>query len=194
MSSVSHPRVSGSEYLAFERAAEHRSELVEGRIVAMAGGTRRHALICDNLVERVRARLRGSSCQPFSASMRVKIEATGNYTYPDLSIVCGEERYEDRRQDTLLNPRLIVEVLSPSTERHDRGWKFKNYQLIQSFEEYVLISQDEPRVERFARQGDVGWLMTQVTGLDRAVYLQSVNCEIPMNEVYEGVVFGPAAE
>jgi Uma2 family endonuclease len=126
--------------------------------------------------------------------MRVKIEATGNYTYPDLSIVCGEERYEDRRQDTLLNPRLIVEVLSPSTERHDRGWKFKNYQLIQSFEEYVLISQDEPRVERFARQGDGGWLMTQVTGLDRAVYLQSVNCEIPMNEVYEGVVFGPAAE
>src|SRR5439155_4743010 len=129
-----------------------------------------------------KARLRGTDCRPYSAALRVKIEATGNYTYPDLSIVCGSQRLEDAREDTLLNPRLIVEVLSPSTERHDRGWKFKNYQLIPSFEEYVLVSQDEPRIERFLRQGDVGWLMTQVTGLENHVRFESVSCEISLRE------------
>jgi Uma2 family endonuclease len=151
-------------------------------------------LICDNLLERTRAALRGGPCQPFSSSLRVKIAATGNYAYPDLSIVCGEQQFEDKRQDTLINPRVIVEVLSPSTERYDRGWKFKNYQLISSFEEYILISQDEPRIERFLRQGDVGWLMTHATGLEGALRFQSVGCELPITEIYEGVVFGPSPE
>jgi len=93
-----------------------------------------------------------------------------------------------------LNPRLIIEVLSPSTERHDRGWKFKNYQLISSFEEYVLVSQDEPRVERFMRQGEVGWLMTQFAGLNESVRFESVGCELPLAEIYENVVFGPSPE
>ncbi len=157
----------------------------------MSGGSRRHATICDNLLERVKARLRGSVCRPFSASLRVTIKATGNYTYPDLSIVCGKAQLEDREEDTLLNPRVIIEVLSPSTERHDRGWKFKNYQLIPSFEEYVLISQDEPRIERFVRQDDVGWLMTSVTGLDQTLRFDSIECELPLSEIYEDVVFGP---
>src|SRR4029078_11043949 len=97
---------------------------------------------------------------------------------------CGQERFEDGREDTLLNPRLIIEVLSPSTELHDRGWNFKNYQLVSSFEEYVLVSQDEPRIERFLRQGEVGWLMTQVTGLDRVVRFESIEGELPAAQKY----------
>lgn len=194
MSSAFEHRYTAAEYLARERTASVRSELVEGRCVAMAGGTERHAAICDNLLERVKGRLRGSPCRPYSSSLRVKIEATGNYVYPDLSVVCGPRQFEDERRDTLLNPRLIVEVLSPSTERHDRGWKFRNYQLIPSFDEYLLVAQEEPRIERFARQGDVGWLMTTVTGLDAAIRLESIACELSLAEVYEDAVFGPLAE
>ena len=193
MSSVLKHRYSAAEYLAIERQAEYRSELCDGQIVAMAGGTERHAAICDNLLERVKARLRGGPCRPYSSSLRVKIEATGNYVYPDLSVVCGERRFEDEKRDTLLNPRLVIEVLSPSTERRDRGWKFRNYQLIPSFEEYLLVSQDEPRVERFVRQ-DSGWLMTATSGLDSTLRLESLDCELPLAEIYEDVVFGPIAE
>jgi len=189
MSSVSSRRYTAGEYLALERDAADRHELVDGQIVAMAGGSEPHATICDNLLERTRARLRGAGCRPYSSNLRVKIEATGNYTYPDLSIVCGEMRLEDARQDTLLNPRLIVEVLSPSTERHDRGWKFRNYQLIATLEEYVLVSQEEPRVERFLRQGEIGWLMTHVSGLENTVRFESVQCELPLTEIYEQVLF-----
>jgi Uma2 family endonuclease len=183
-------RYSAAEYLRLERKSEVKHELINGHIVAMSGGTRRHATICDSLTERVRARLRGTSCRAYSAALRVTIKATGNYTYPDLSIVCGEAEMEDREEDTLVNPRLIVEVLSPSTERHDRGWKFQNYQLIPSFEEYVLVSQEEPRIERFVRQGDVGWLMTAVTDLDQSVHFDSVELELPLAEIYEEVTFG----
>jgi Uma2 family endonuclease len=194
MSSAPSRRVSAVEYLAFERSAEARHEFVDGHIVELSGGSMRHATICDNLLERTRAILRGGPCRSYSASLRVKIVATGNYTYPDLSIVCGEPQLEDDRQDTLLNPRLLVEVLSPSTERHDRVWKFRNYQLIQSLEEYVLVSQDEPRIERFLRQGEIGWLMTDVTGLDNRVRFESVNCELALAEIYESVTFDSAPE
>ena len=194
MSSAPVGRTTAAAYLAFEREAEARHEFVDGQIVAMSGGTERHAIICDNLISIAKAKLRGSTCQPYSASMRVKIEATSNYTYPDLSVVCGDRQFEDARRDTLLNPRLIVEVLSPSTELHDRVWKFRNFQLISSFEEYVLVSQNEPLSERFLRQGDVGWLMTQVTGLEQSVRFESVGCELPLREIYEGVEFGPAVE
>jgi Uma2 family endonuclease len=194
MSTAPERHYTPAEYLAIERKSEERHELINGHIVRMQGGTERHAAICDNLLERTKARLRGSPCRPYSAALRIKIEATSNYTYPDLSIVCGERQFDDEQRDTLTNPRLIVEVLSPSTERHDRGWKFKNYQLITSFEEYVLISQDEPRIERFLRQGDVGWLMTAVAGLDKTVRFESVDCELPLAEIYEEVAFGPSPE
>jgi Uma2 family endonuclease len=194
MSSALQRRYSPAEYLALERQAAQRSEYIDGAIYAMAGGTARHALICDNLLERIKARLRGSDCRPVSSSLRIKIEATSNYTYPDLSIVCGQWQFEDSTNDCLLNPRLIIEVLSPSTERHDRGWKFRNYQLIPSFEEYVLVSQEEPRIERFSRQGDVGWLMTAVSGLESTIRLESVHCDLPLSEIYEDVAFGPSAE
>jgi Uma2 family endonuclease len=194
MSTAPTRRATAEEYLAFERQAEARHEFISGQIIAMAGGSRRHAIICDNLLVLAKLKLRGTECQPYSGNLRVGIEATRNYTYPDLSIVCGQVQLQDSHKDTVLNPRLLVEVLSPSTERHDRGWKFKNYQLIPSFEEYVLVSQEEPRIERLLRQGDIGWLMTQVEGLEQTVRFQSVGCELPLREIYEGVEFGPAAE
>jgi Uma2 family endonuclease len=190
MSSVPHRRYTPAEYLSLERTSDIRHDYVDGQIVAMSGGSIWHAIICDNLLVKLTARLNGTGCKPFSASLRVKIQATGNYTYPDLSIVCGERQMEDGRNDTLLNPRVLFEVLSPSTEMHDRGWKFKNYQLIPSFEEFVLVYQDEPRVERFVRQGDVGWLMTHVSGLDQKVRIESVGCELSLAEIYAEVVFG----
>ena len=194
MSSVPHRRYTAAEYLSLEQTSDQRHEFMDGQIIAMSGGTLWHATICDNLLVRLTARLRGTPCKPYSASLRVKIEATGNYTYPDVSIICGERQMEDGRNDSVLNPRLLIEVLSPSTERHDRGWKFKNYQLISTFEEYVLVSQDEPRIERFVRQGDIGWLMTQVTGLDQTVKFDAVPCELPLKEIYEEVLFDSPSE
>jgi Uma2 family endonuclease len=190
MSRVPQQRYTAAEYLSLERTSDVRHEFADGQMVAMSGGSLWHAIICDNLLVRLTSRLSGSSCKPFSASLRVKIQATGNYTYPDLSIVCDERQMEDGRNDTLLNPKVLIEVLSPSTESHDRGWKFRNYQLIPSFEEFVLVSQDEPRVERFLRQGDVGWLMTHVSGLDQTVRIESIGCELPLAEIYKEVVFG----
>lgn len=190
MSTAPQHRYSAAEYLAFERESDERHLLVDGQIVAVAGGSISHAMICDNLLVALAARLRAGPCRAFSSSLRVRIDATGNYTYSDVTIVCGQRQLEG--DDTLLNPRILIEVLSPSTERLDRGWKFKNYQLITSFEEYVLVSQDEPRIERFFRQGEIGWLTTVTEGLAAALQFNALECELPLREIYEGVTFGPA--
>lgn len=192
MSSVPHQHYTFAEYLARERFAEYRSEYFQGEIFAMAGGSRRHARICDNLVARMLEKLRGGPCHPYSSSLRVKVEATGLTTYPDLSIVCGEEKFDDQEKDTLLNPRLIFEVLSPSTERYDRGRKFNNYKQIPTLEEYLLISQTDPRVERITRQGDIGWVLAVTLGLDATVDFPTLGCSLSLAEIYEGVDFAEA--
>lgn len=189
MSSVPTRRYSPAEYLALERSSHERHEYFRGEIFAMAGGSVRHALICDNLLERTRARLRGGPCSSFSASMRVKIQSVGLYTYPDLSIVCGEWVFEDEQRDTLLNPTIIVEVLSPSTESYDRGRKFTSYREMPSLGEYVLVAQEEPRIERFVRQ-EHGWLLLPIVGIDQELELGAANITIPLSEIYENVTFG----
>ena len=192
MSSVPHQHYSFAEYLARERVADYRSEYFQGEIFAMAGGSRRHAIICDNLVGRMLEKLRGGPCRPFSSSLRVKVEATGLATYPDLSIVCGKAQFDDRENDTLLNPRLIFEVLSPTTESYDRGRKFNNYKQIPTLEEYLLISQTDPRVERITRQGDIGWVLAVTLELDAAIDFPSLGCSLSLAEIYEGVDFAEA--
>ncbi|MGI8979736.1 MAG: Uma2 family endonuclease [Pirellulaceae bacterium] len=192
MSSVPHQHYTFAEYLARERVADYRSEYFQGEIFAMAGGSRRHAMICDNLVARMLEKLRGGPCRPYSSSLRVKVEATGLTTYPDLSIVCGEETFDDQEKDTLLNPRLIFEVLSPSTERYDRGRKFNNYKQIPALEEYLLVSQTDPRVERITRQGDIGWVLAVALGLDATVDFPTLGCSLSLAEIYEGVDFAEA--
>jgi len=181
------PYLSPEEYLARERESEIRHEYFRGEMFAMSGGTRPHSLIVGNLRAELRAALR-RRCEVHGGEMRIKVSSTGLYTYPDASVICGEPRLEDGRQDTLLNPIVVMEVLSPSTEAYDRGDKFGHYRKIETLREYVLVSQDRALVERFVRQGDA-WLLTEFDGLEASLRLDSIGCEIPLQSIYELVEF-----
>jgi Uma2 family endonuclease len=179
-----------AEYLAFERASLLKHEYIGGEVFAMTGASEAHNLISVNLIASLKNQLRGRPCKVYPGDMRLKIEATGLYTYPDISVVCGEARFADAALDTLVNPTLIIEILSPSAERYDRGRKFQDYRLLASLQEYVLIAQDSPRIERFVRQGDVRWELTDVSGPDASTALTSIGCTLTLAEVYEQVTFG----
>jgi Uma2 family endonuclease len=180
-----------AEYLARERAAEYKSEYYRGEMFAMSGANSRHVRICVNLVAWLHEKLRNSSCQVFNSDMRVKVTASGLYTYPDASVACGQVQFEDTKQDVLLNPRAIFEVLSKSTERRDRGCKFQNYWNIPSLEEYVLISQNKALVEQFVRKSDGNWSFRHYEGLSDSLQLAAVNCSIPLSELYRDAEFAP---
>ena len=182
------------EYLAFERTSEVKHEYVAGEIFAMTGATRRHNLIAGNTLSGIRPQLRGRRCEIYPSDMRVKIEALGIYTYPDLSVVCGPPRFEERREDTLLNPLLLIEVLSPSTEQYDRGMRFRRHQLIPSFAEYLLIAQDRPRIEHYLRQDDSSWVQTVSEDLAATLTLPTINCTLPLAMVYEDVAWDAAVD
>ena len=182
------------EYLALERKSETRNEYYNGEIFAMAGASREHNLIVANLLRDIGNQLEDRPCESYPSHMRVSIEATGLYTYPDVSVVCGEPRFQDREVDTLLNPTVIVEVLSPSTEAYDRGDKFRHYRRIDSLREFVLISQDRMMVERYTRQGK-DWVLSDMTDPDQVLKLESIGCQIPLNRIYAKITFpepGPA--
>jgi len=181
-------RSTPEEYLALERKAEYKSEYLNGFIFAMAGASREHDRIAVNVIAGIHAQLRGRPCEVFSSDMRVKVSPTGLYTYPDTSVLCGEARFEDTEVDTLLNPSVIVEVLSESTEAYDRGKKFAHYQSLESLTDYVLIAQDEARVEHFVRQGEQ-WLLTVTSDLNAVLRLASIGCELPLREIYDRVKF-----
>ena len=193
MSALPKSFLSAAEYLAAERAAETKSEFFDGEMFAMAGTTKIHARIVMNLSRELSARLKGRTCEPFATDLRVKVEANGLYTYPDLVVVCGEQHFEDDQLDSLLNPTLIVEVLSESTERYDRVKKFDLYRALPSLQEYVLVSQSEPRVEQFLRQPNGDWNLRVTTDPAALVTLPSIACEIPFAEIYDRVEFLPVA-
>lgn len=174
------------EYLALERNAEFKSEYLDGRIVAMTGASIAHVTITGNVHAELRQRLRGTLCRAFMGDMRVQIGDGRRYMYPDVVAVCGEPQLMDRMQDTLMNPALIVEVLSPTTEAYDRGEKFLHYRGIESLQEYVLVAQDRVLVERFVRAGEF-WTLSTIRDLDAPLELTSVGCEIPLREIYENV-------
>lgn len=191
MSSVqTRSHLSIEEYLEAERRAETKSEYLDGEVFAMSGASFRHNVIVANLIGELRQQLKGRQCTVAPGDLRVHIPATGLYTYPDLVVVCGEPRFEDQELDTLLNPTLIIEVLSPTTEAYDRGKKFEHYATIESLAEYVLVSQDAPRVEQFVRQEGGSWLLTATPGLDGRMILASVGCELALAEVYDKVPLG----
>jgi Uma2 family endonuclease len=195
MSTVSKPPLlSPQEYLARERAADFRSEYFRGEIFAMAGARFEHTRIKDNVGRHAGNQLEKSPCQIVTSDLRVKVSATGLYTYPDGVIFCDEPQFEDVVRDTLLNPRTIIEVLSDSTEKYDRGAKFEHYQQVPSVQEYVLISQDRPLVERFVRHVDGNWLYTSVAGLAESFAFASVPVQIPLAEIYRGVTFPERVE
>jgi Uma2 family endonuclease len=184
-------RLSAAEYLQIERAAETKSEFFDGDMFAMAGGTRAHSLIAANLVREIGNRLKTTDCVAYNADLRVKVEATGLFTYPDVSVACGSQRFLDEEQDTLLNPVLIVEVLSDSTEAYDRGKKFEQYRRIPTCREYLLVSQTEPKVELFIRQRNGTWRLNEARGLTAKIKLPGLGIELPLAEIFAKVRFTP---
>lgn len=181
------PYLTSDEYLALERASEAKHEYLAGTMDAMAGGSARHNRIAGSSYASLYAQLRQRNCTVYSSDMRVKSVQTGLYTYPDLTIVCGHEQFEDRKEDTLLNPTVIIEVLSPSTEKYDRGKKFRHYRSIFSLREYILIAQDSYRVERFSRQSDHTWIFSEATDLDDTLTLSVIQCGLALRDIYEKV-------
>lgn len=181
------PFITPEEYLALERLAESKSEYYAGAIFAMAGASRRHNLIAANVVASLHAQLRKRQCDVFPSDMRVKVSVTGMYTYPDVAVVCGQPRFDDQVQDTLLNPTLIVEVLSKTTAGYDHGEKFEHYRKLESFEEYLLISQERCYIEHFVRQADNRWLLSEYEQLQDAIELPSIGCHLALTDVYEKV-------
>lgn len=157
----------------------------------MAGANERHNLIVSNLVGELRSHFKGRPCRVFPSDMRVKVSATGLYTYPDVIALCGDPSYEDEKRDTLLNPAVIFEVLSSSTENYDRGEKFAHYRRLPSVTDYVLVSQDRFRVEHFSREPDGRWLLTEVSGASSALDLPGLGCRIPLSEIYDKVEIEP---
>jgi Uma2 family endonuclease len=181
-------RYTPEEYLTLERHAEFRSEYIDGRIVAMTGGSIPHNYIVGNIYAGLLARFAGRPCHVFFADVKVRFGWGTNYTYPDVMALCGPPGHGDGHEEVLTNPALIVEVLSRSTEAYDRGEKFKRYKAIETLREYVLISQDEVLVEHFAREGDF-WNRTAVTDLDAVIEFRSVACSLPMREIYRRTDF-----
>ena len=192
MSTQPEPYLTAEDYLALERQAEVKSEYLDGEMVAMAGASREHNLIVGNLVREIGLQLKGRPCEVYPSDMRLQIPATGLYTYPDVTVVCGEPRFEDDESDVLVNPTLIVEVLPSSTESYDRGKKFEHYRTLDSLAGYVLVAQDEPRIEQFVRQPDDRWLFAASAGLEAVVSLPSIQCEIALAEVFDKVKFAQA--
>lgn len=188
---MSQPRkhISPEEYLTLERAAEVKSEYYLGEMFAMSGGSRAHSLIAGNIVTALNIHFKGRSCEVHGSDMRVKVSETGLYTYPDASAFCGEGEFEDKHVDTLLNPQLIVEVLSPTTEKYDRIGKFAQYRTISSLQEYVLIAQDRVYIERCRRHAGDEFLSRIYLDLDDVVELESVGATLSVRDVYARVEF-----
>jgi len=190
--------ITPEEYLARERLAETKSEYYDGQIWplgepirGMAGTTRVHNLISGNLFREISSQLKDRPCETYIGDIRVRGKPGDSHTYPDVVVVCGDPRFEDDQLDTLSNPDVIIEVLSPSTEAWDRGGKFHYYQQVASLKEYVLVSQDRRLVESYTRQGDQ-WLLRTWNRSEESLRLTSVVCEIPLREIYFMVALDPS--
>lgn len=186
MASDPRPRISAEDYLALERRSETKSEYLDGEIFVMTGASRRHNLLAGNVYTAFRTQLRQRGCEVYVSDMRVKVSATGLYTYPDVTVICGEPQFEDAEVDTLLNPQVIVEILSKSTEDYDRGTKFLQYRTLPSLTEYVLVAQDKVHVEHYLRQNE-GWLLTETDRREDVVELPSVGARLALGDVYDGI-------
>ena len=180
--------VTEAEYLEFERNSDTKHEYINRQIYAMVGASEKHNLISGSTYVALYLQLQKRPCRVYPSDMRLKIIATAQYTYPDVSGLCGDPDLTDDHLDTYTNPLFIVEVLSPSTERYDRGPKFDAYKTIPSLQDYVLIAQNHPLVEHFRRDGE-NWVHASAATLDAAVYLPSIDCTLALSDIYEKVTF-----
>jgi Uma2 family endonuclease len=181
--------VTPEEYLAFERKAENKNEYVNGEIFAWAGASRKHNLIAGNIVTSLSTQLRGKPCEVYPGEMRVKAPASRSYVYPDVVVACDEPKFEDDYLDTLLNPILVVEVLSKSTESYNRLAKSAYYRTIESLVEYLLVAQEEYRAEQYVKQTDGRWLLSDVRALDSVIELESIGCSLALHDIYDRISF-----
>lgn len=175
------------EYLAMERAAQYKSEYIDGEIVAMVGASEPHNLIVTNIVGDLSVQLRGRPCRVYASDMRVDVREAGLYAYPDVVALCGDPVLGDDEQDNLRNPAVIIEVLSKTTEAYDRGRKFMKYRKIESLLEYLLVAQDRFHVEHYLRQANGGWLLSEWTSLDDEIHLSSIDCRLKLSAIYDKV-------
>ena len=191
--SSNHRRYTVEEYFKIDSDSQIRHEYVHGQIIDMAGGTDRHSRITVNAIGELRNRLRGKSCQPRDGNLRVRFGRKVIYGYPDALIVCGQPEFDPAAaaNTTLLNPRVLVEVLSESTEAYDRGLKFERYREIESFEEYVLVAQDRPSIEVYRRQPSGLWTLQPYLGIESSAGILSAGIELPLREIYAGIDFPP---
>jgi Uma2 family endonuclease len=175
---------SKEEYLEMEATADYKSEYYQGEIFAMSGGSPRHSRICVNLTWAIREATNNKDCGAFESNMKLKIAEADAYVYPDLMVVCGDEKLAENTTDVITNPVLIIEVLSPGTEAFDRGKKFEYYRSVESLKEYVLVSQDKPRVETYFKKDRSRWEYTVITGIDKSVVFRSLEYEVRLEEIY----------
>jgi len=191
---------SPEKYLAFEREADERHEWLDGLIYAIAGESPQHSLISANIITILNLQLRGKPCATYSPNIKVysrlptDVGLKGLFSYPDCLVVCGQALFHDQHRDVLINPRLVIEVLSPTTERYDRGKKFLRYQQNTSLTDYVLVAQDYPSIEHYARQGEGSWDYSITTELTGSVALTSLECRLPLAEVYDRIEFPVLSE
>lgn len=187
MSSQAKTFITEEEYLAAERQAQIRSEYFAGEIFALAGASRQHNRIVTNLVSGLDSQLKERPCNVYSSDLRVKINRSGLHTYPSVVVTCGEELFSDENRDVLLNPLVIIEVLSDSTEVYDRGEKFEHYQQVDSLLEYLLVSQHSYRVEQYAKQSDKNWLYSEAHEVQDIVRMASIECQLSVKDIYDKV-------
>lgn len=178
------------EYLELDRASEIPHEYLQGRIVAMADPSREHSLLVTSVVASLYNQLRRKPCEVYPGNMRVQIPSADVFTYPDVTVVCGEPELAGERRGTLLNPTVLIEVLSPSTSDYDHGRKFAYYRQLASLVEYLLVAQDEVRVEHYARQPDGSWRLEETDDSAAVLDLPSIGCTLALAEIYEKVPLG----
>ena len=193
MSSLPVRRHTVEEYLALDRSADYKSEFVAGEIFAMGGASPKHVLIAGNTAREFGNRLRDTNCQVYSADLRIQAEANNAYHYPDVAVVCGRPEYTDGERDTVSNPLIIAEVLSPATRNYDRGDKFASYRRLTSLREYVLIDQEACHVEHFVRK-DGGWEFSEIEDCQASLVVPTLSIAIPLAEIYAKVALLEAEE
>ncbi|MBV8903658.1 MAG: Uma2 family endonuclease [Acidobacteriia bacterium] len=179
--------MSEAEYLEQERRAERKSEYRQGEVFAMTGANRRHSLIVTNLTAELGQQLKEKPCEVYASDLRLRVTAAGLYTYPDVMVACGEIQFADDQKDTILNPVLLIEVLSESTRDYDLGGKFEYYRALPSLMEYLTVAQDEPHVGHWIRQPEDHWLLVETRDLSQTIELVAIPCRLAMAEIYDKV-------
>jgi len=187
MSSQPKSFLTPEEYLEQERRAEYKSEYFRGEVFAMAGASERHGVIVANLMRDLGVQLKERPCKVYAGDLRLQVTPTGLYTYPDVMVICGPVQFADKQRDTVLNPVVLIEVLSGSTQDYDRGRKFQHYRSLPSLMEYLTVAQDEPHLEQWSRKYEDTGLFVEYNNLSQSIPLAAIDCVLPMSEIYRKI-------